>query len=195
MEKKIEAESSSDNIYMILDTAFFIKLTPLESLDKKKYLTTQYIINEIKDKKAREYYELNKSFIKIKNPTKDSVKKVSKFAENSNDLEFLSIADLSIIALAYETIKNLGQVDKLNKKPKNYTIISQEKIINEIKNKKKENKKVEKEKNNMINLDENNFDDFEGEDGDEDDWITPENLYTKKLYYNFSRKNNQRNKK
>ena len=179
MEKEPETKKNSDDIYMILDSAFFIKLTPLESLDKRKYLTTQYIINEIRDRKAREYYELNKSFIQIKNPTKDSVKKVSKFAENSNDLEFLSIADLSIIALAYETIKNIGQLNKLNKKPLNYTIISQEKIIKEINDKKKENKKAEKEKNNTINLDENNFDNFEGEDGDEDDWITPENLYTK----------------
>ena len=113
----MEKENSTTNpekkdlIYMILDTSFFIKLTPLD-LNKNKYFTTQSIVNEIRDKKARDFYELNKNFIEIKNPLKDSMRKVSKFAEESNDLIYLSIADLSVMALAYETIKNIGKLDK-----------------------------------------------------------------------------------
>ena len=176
MEKE-NSTINKDLVYMILDTSFFIKLTPLD-LNKNKYLTTQYIVNEIKDKKARDFYELNKSFIEIKNPTKDSMKKVSKFAEESNDLTYLSIADLSVMALAYETIKNLGMTNKLNKKPLNINIVDQEKINKEINKKQREKKK---EKENKINEEmkdknemeiENDFDDDEG-------WITPENLYTK----------------
>jgi RNA-binding protein NOB1 len=164
-------------IFMILDTSFFIKLTPLD-LNKNKYLTTQYIVNEIRDKKARDFYELNKNFIEIKNPLKGSMKKVSKFAEESNDLVYLSIADLSVMALAYETIKNVGKLDKLNKKPLSHNIVTIDKLKKEAN--KKDNKKEKIENENKINenkINDKNFNDFD--DDDDDGWITPENLYTK----------------
>ena len=174
-DKIIKDNAQKENIksYMILDTSFFIKLTSL-NLDKNNYYTTQYIVNEIRDPKARDFYQLNKNFIEIKNPTKDSIKKVSKFAKESNDLTYLSIADLSVMALAYETIKNIGLIEKLNKKPLNYTVIDPEKFQEQI-NKKKEKEKEKDEKkinedNKIINI---------NEEDDEDDWITPENLYTK----------------
>jgi len=164
-----QQKSEKEKSYMILDTSFFIKLTSL-NLDKNKYYTTQYIVNEIRDPKARDFYQLNKNFIEIKNPTKDSIKKVSKFAKESNDLTYLSIADLSVMALAYETIKNIGLIEKLNKKPLSYTVISPEKLQEEINKKKKEKEDDKINENKIINL---------NEDDDEDDWITPENLYTK----------------
>ena len=167
----MEKENIKDLSYMILDTSFFIKLTSL-NLEKNKYFTTQYIVNEIRDVKARDFYKLNKNFIQIKNPTKESIKQVSKFAKESNDLTYLSIADLSVMALAYETIKNMGKLDKLNKKPLNYKIIPQEKLMEEIQKKKNETKKINENKieNKIMNID---------EDDDEEGWITPENLYTK----------------
>ena len=164
-----QQKSEKEKSYMILDTSFFIKLTSL-NLDKNRYYTTQYIVNEIRDPKARDFYQLNKNFIEIKNPTKDSIKKVSKFAKESNDLTYLSIADLSVMALAYETIKNIGLIEKLNKKPLSYTVISPEKLQEEINKKKKEKEDDKINENKIINL---------NEDDDEDDWITPENLYTK----------------
>ena len=175
MEKKESPPKNNQKElpYMILDTSFFIKLTSLD-LTKNKYFTTQYIVNEIRDPKARDFYQLNKNFIEIKNPSKESIKKVSKFAQESNDLTYLSIADLSVMALAYETIKNIGKLDKLNKKPLSYNIVSQDKLIEEAKKQRNNNKnqiKEEKEENNIINLNE--------EDDDDEGWITPENLYTK----------------
>ena len=169
--EKDSKNNKDDIIYMILDTSFFIKLTSL-NLEKNKYFTTQYIVNEIRDVKARDFYQLNKNFIQIKNPTKESIKQVSKFAKESNDLAYLSIADLSVMALAYETIKNMGKLDKLNKKPLNYKIIPQEKLMEEIQKKKNETKKINENKieNKIMNID---------EDDDEEGWITPENLYTK----------------
>ena len=181
MKKEIN-KTNKEIIYMILDTSFFIKLTPLD-LNKHKYLTTQYIINEIKDKKARDFYELNKNFIEIKNPTKDSVRKVSTFAEESNDLTYLSIADLSVMALAYETIKKINKLDKLNKKPLSFNIVSQDKLIKEANKKqnekKKENENNEKENKNEEENEKKNYNNFNDDGDDEDDWITPENLYTK----------------
>ena len=76
MEKKefISNNNKKELPYMILDTSFFIKLTSLD-LTKNKYYTTQYIVNEIRDPKARDFYQLNKNFIEIKNPSKESIKK------------------------------------------------------------------------------------------------------------------------
>ena len=178
MEKEIKEEelekipftnSINEQSYMILDTSFFIKLTTL-NLAHNKYYTTQYIVNEIRDQKARDFYQLNKNFIQIKNPSKESIKKVSKFAKESNDLTYLSIADLSVMALAYETIKNLGKINKLNKKPLNYKIISQEKLMEEI-NKKNNKKNENKNENKIMNINE--------DEDDDEGWITPENLYSK----------------
>ncbi len=213
-----EKNDISDNIkYYILDTSFFIKIRPLDLLENNKYICTQYIINEIKDKNAREYYELKKSFINIVNPSKESIKHVSQFAKKSNDLSYLSIADISIIALAYETICKMGKENLLNKEPLNYTIIDKDKIDFEIRKKEKEKqrelmKKLEEEEkeeeeefnnnintnsnnennninnneNNNINNNENNEEENydntwneNGDDDDEGDWITPENLKTK----------------
>jgi RNA-binding protein NOB1 len=81
------------------------------------------------------------------------------------------------MALAYETINNIGKLDKLNKKPLNYNIVSQEKLIEEANKQRNNNKnKINEEKienNNCINLNEDDDDD------EEEGWITPENLYSK----------------
>ena len=146
---------------MVLDTSYFIKLRPLDLVNNNKYITTQYIVNEIKDVNARDFYSLNKEFIEIKNPTKDSMKAVSTFAEASNDLGYLSIADLSIIALAYETINNIGKGDLILKKPSEYQVVMKEKVKEKIEEK-KETKEIKEE----------------GDD-DEGEWITPENLDNK----------------
>ena len=63
------------------------------------------------------------------------------FAEESNDLTYLSIADLSVMALAYETIKKINKLDKLNKKPLSFNIVSQDKLIKEANKKQNEKKK------------------------------------------------------
>ena len=156
-------ELGKDNLndnrkFYVLDTSFFIKIRPLDLLEDNIYICTQYIINEIRDKNAREYYNMKKSFIKIVNPSKESMKHVSQFAKKSNDLSYLSIADLSVIALAYETICKLGKDNLLNKEPLNYTIIDKDKIDMEIRKKEKE-----KERELMKKLEEEEEEDFNEE--------------------------------
>ena len=43
------------------------------------------------------------------------MKFISEFAKKSNDLAYLSIADLSVIALAYETICKIGKKEFIKK--------------------------------------------------------------------------------
>ena len=130
MENKTQNCESTNKevVYMILDTSYFIKLRPLDLVNNNKYITTQYIVNEIKDVHARDFYNLNKDFIEITNPTKESMKAVSSFAKASNDLTYLSIADLSIIALAYETINKIGKGELILKKPSEYQIVLKDKV-------------------------------------------------------------------
>jgi len=58
----------------VLDTAFFINQKPLNLAEGFKYFTTDFIVKEIKDEKAREYFNLNKEFIGIQNPCRDAMK-------------------------------------------------------------------------------------------------------------------------
>jgi hypothetical protein len=58
----------------VLDTAFFINQKPLNLAEGSKYFTTEFIVKEIKDEKAREYFNLNKEFIEIQNPSRDVMK-------------------------------------------------------------------------------------------------------------------------
>lgn len=170
MENKEQKSESQikQTVYMILDTSYFIKLRPLDLVNNNKYITTQYIINEIKDVHARDFYNLNKDFIEISNPSKDSMKAVSSFAKASNDLSYLSVADLSIIALAYETINKIGKGDLILKKPSEYQIVLKDKVKEKIQ--KEEKKKEEAFKDDGFSKE---------EEDDEGEWITPENIDSK----------------
>jgi hypothetical protein len=67
---------------------------------------------------------------------------VTNFAKQSNDLKALSIPDLSVLALAYELIKEQNKFDRLRKEPLDHTIIDKNIEISEYKkNKAKEEDK------------------------------------------------------
>jgi rRNA maturation endonuclease Nob1 len=65
---------STSNKCFVLDTSYFIRLQPLNLAEGCKYYTTDLIIKEIKDEKAREFYNLNKEFIEIKNPSRETMR-------------------------------------------------------------------------------------------------------------------------
>jgi RNA-binding protein NOB1 len=104
----------------ILDTSYFIKLKPLDS--DTTYYTTEYIIRELKDEKARNFYKLNKDFIQVRNPIKETMHIINRFAKSAGDLSSLSIPDISILALAYEFYKEKGQMGSLRKDPIQYKV-------------------------------------------------------------------------
>ena len=47
-------EENTNTKINILDTAFFIKIKPLNLIDGWKYITTEYIIKEIRDEKEKQ---------------------------------------------------------------------------------------------------------------------------------------------
>jgi RNA-binding protein NOB1 len=185
---EIKEEIPTFNKIMILDTAHFIRLKPLNLNEGWKYYATEFIIKEIKDEKARDFYELNKNFIIIKNPSRESMRIISVFSKLSNDLQNLSIPDLSVLALAYDLIKELGMDNLLRKEPMKYE------LVETIKSK----KKVEEPQEELITTEASSPDNEDGfvevkknkkqkhkksekffGDNDEGEWITPENIDSK----------------
>ena len=176
------------NKFMVLDTSNFIRLKPLNLSDGWKYYTTEFIVREIRDEKAREFYELNKNFIETKNPSRETMKIVTTFAKLSNDLKCLSIPDLSILALGYELIKGLEMESLLRKEPVKYQ------VVETVKSKDKLNEKeIEEEKNvaSSTNDEDDGFVEVKKNkkkdkfskgnfmDNDEGEWITQENIDSK----------------
>ena len=70
----ISLNTTENSRIYVLDTAFFINQKPLNLAEGSKYFTTEYIVKEIKDERAREYYNLNKDFIRIRNPSREVMK-------------------------------------------------------------------------------------------------------------------------
>ena len=116
---------TEDKNIFILDTAFFIQLKQLQT--ENVYYTTNFVITEIRDEKARDNYNINKDFIKIRDPSKESLKTITKFARKSNDLYNLSITDISIIALAYEiSLEKSSKSNENNKIEENISSLRKE---------------------------------------------------------------------
>jgi rRNA maturation endonuclease Nob1 len=60
--------------YNVLDTAYFIKMKPLSLNEGMKYITTEFIVHEIRDENAKNFYTLNKDFIEVRNPSRENMK-------------------------------------------------------------------------------------------------------------------------
>ena len=177
------------NKQIVLDTAYFIRLKALNLTEGWKYYTNQFIVREIRDEKAREFYELNKNFIEVRNPSRESMRLVSTFAKLSNDLKCLSVADLSVLALGYELVKEQGMDGLLRKEPMKYEVV--ETIKPKERKKAEEVEEVVEETTGASSPDDGfvevkskkkqkakKFDNF-FKDNDEGEWITPENIDSK----------------
>lgn len=174
-----KVDTKSQGTKYIVDTAFFIKLKPIDT--SFTYYTTKFVIDEIKDEKAREHYQLNKEFIIVKNPERESMKKVTSFTKKSNDLFNLSIPDLSILALAYEVNSSeLSNIDLMRSEPIEFKIIKRE-----TKTKKENLKEYDEDgfeivNSNKVEEEEDNELDFEAVWGhDDSEWINSNNLENK----------------
>jgi len=92
---------------LVLDANGFFSFKTLEDFNQiqknvGKIYTTPSIINEIKNKKQKEIFEVIRSFIQITTPTSDSDAFILKTVSQSTDRRNLSKADRDILALTYE---------------------------------------------------------------------------------------------
>lgn len=117
---------------MIIDTNAFIRCLDINGLAKKYDIyTTSNVLNEIRDKKARERFATltfdlhtgsvdNKSFSFGKFPSLSWVI-VESFAKKTGDYATLSFTDLELISLGVYYARQNGKVDQLRKEPPELT--------------------------------------------------------------------------
>ncbi|KAG0240792.1 Nin1 binding protein [Actinomortierella wolfii] len=100
----LSADDTHDRaISLVLDTSPFLRggASKLRTLAEKFY-TIPEVLNEIRDRQARQDLALLPFDIEVINPTEDSVRAVATFARKTGDLAVLSATDLRVLALTYQ---------------------------------------------------------------------------------------------
>ncbi|KAH7930689.1 hypothetical protein BV22DRAFT_1078443 [Leucogyrophana mollusca] len=89
---------------LVLDSGPLLSLSPLRGL-AETYLTVPQVLDELKDKRAREHFErLGLSAgvrVDIRNPDAASLAHVIQFAKKTGDYSVLSHADICVLALTH----------------------------------------------------------------------------------------------
>ncbi|KAK0190811.1 Nin one binding Zn-ribbon like-domain-containing protein [Armillaria mellea] len=102
---------------LVLDAGPLLSLSPLRGL-AETYVTVPQIIEELRDKNARQHLErlgLNYGVkIEVKNPSATSLATVIQWAKKTGDYSVLSHPDLCVLALTH-TLHEQAKLEKVNK--------------------------------------------------------------------------------
>ena len=108
-QQKSAAESKTDadkdKYYaLIIDSGAIIKHSGFSTLHNSasKYFTTQGVIDEIRDSKARHHLDSLPFQLHVREPTQEGITKVAEFSKKTGDYASLSRVDLHILALLYD---------------------------------------------------------------------------------------------
>ncbi|KAF9432400.1 Nin1 binding protein [Entomortierella beljakovae] len=96
--------------HLVLDTSPFLRggASKLRALAEKFY-TIPEVLNEIRDRQARNDLAMLPFDIKVINPNETSVRAVADFARKTGDYAVLSVTDLRVLALVYQLeVENCG---------------------------------------------------------------------------------------
>ncbi|KAL4076184.1 Nin one binding Zn-ribbon like-domain-containing protein, partial [Scleroderma citrinum] len=108
-------ESSRRCKYLVLDSGPLLSLSPLRGL-AEMYLTVPQVLDELKDKRAREHFEqLGISTgvqVNVRNPDAASLSQVIQLAKKTGDYSVLSHADICVLALTHTLHEQEKNIDK-----------------------------------------------------------------------------------
>jgi uncharacterized membrane protein YqaE (UPF0057 family) len=104
---------SQDETLYVVDSAPFINQEL--NIFAKNIITIKEVLNEIKDKKAREFI-LNHD-IKTQIPSEESIKHIIQFAKKTGDFASLSLTDIKVLALTLQLEWEIKGRDHLRKDP------------------------------------------------------------------------------
>ena len=92
---------------LIVDSGAIIKHTGYSRLHNSatRYITTQGVIDEIRDGKARNHLESLPFELEVREPTAEGLAKMVEFAKKTGDYASLSAVDMHILALLYDLEK------------------------------------------------------------------------------------------
>jgi UPF0271 protein len=96
-----EGAQLSEVLYVLDSTAFY---SGIPYLGSGKYYTTYSILDEVKHKSIGS--QLVHTRVRVTEPSRNSIKRVREIATKTGDLDSLSEADISLIALALDLISS-----------------------------------------------------------------------------------------
>ncbi len=110
-----ESNLAKDDKYyaLIIDSGAIIKHSGFSTLHNSasKYFTTQGVLDEIRDSKARHHLESLPFQVDVREPTAEGIAKVVDFSKKTGDYASLSIVDMQVLALLYD----LGRLSRIEK--------------------------------------------------------------------------------
>ncbi len=103
-EERTAVEEEEKYYALIVDSGAIIKHSGFSTLHNSasKYYTTQGVIDEIRDSKARHHLESLPFELNVREPTSDGVARVVEFSKKTGDYAGLSIVDLQVLGLLYD---------------------------------------------------------------------------------------------
>lgn len=116
--KNVKDHNVSLNRKLVLDTAAFI-----DRIDFSQYASEFYtipeVLKEVRDGKARNFYETLQFEIKAREPTRSSYEAIVEFSKMTGDFATLSKVDLKVLALAHtlEIETHQGSAEHLRSTP------------------------------------------------------------------------------
>ena len=116
--------------YLVIDSVGFIRSPPLQEFGQN-LITLHEVIEEIRDKEAKQRLKTLPYDLQFIDPDTESIKVVSDFAKKTGDFPSLSATDIKVLALAYMLeVRHVGK-DHLPLEPKvSFHLLSEEiKII------------------------------------------------------------------
>jgi len=106
---------------IVVDTAAFVKYVPLWDLAEELYSIPE-VVSEIRDKPTRQRIESYPVHINMRQPQPHHISFINEFSKKTGDFAGLSLADVKVLALAYELeLETKGNSDHLRKEPQQIT--------------------------------------------------------------------------
>ena len=103
--------------YLVIDSVGFIRSPPLQEFGQN-LITLHEVIEEIRDKEAKQRLKALPYDLQFIDPDTESIKVVSDFAKKTGDFPSLSATDIKVLALAYMLeVRHVGK-DHLPLEPK-----------------------------------------------------------------------------
>lgn len=106
---------------LVVDSGAIIKHTGFSRLHNtaNKYITTQGVIDEIRDSKARAHLETLPFELEVREPSAEGLTKMVEFSKKTGDYASLSAVDMHILALLYDLEKEgCSTVEHIRTEPK-----------------------------------------------------------------------------
>mmetsp|Transcript_18751 Transcript_18751/g.22989 ORF Transcript_18751/g.22989 Transcript_18751/m.22989 type:complete len:743 (+) Transcript_18751:86-2314(+) len=118
---EVVSEEEEKYYALIVDSGAIIKHTGFSTLHRSasKYVTTQGVIEEIRDSKARAHLDALPFELNVREPSSEGITKVVEFSKKTGDYASLSAVDLHVLALLYDLEKEgCGMTEHIRSEPK-----------------------------------------------------------------------------